>query len=81
MTYLSIRVHFHSSVYLFIQLREEDINNLKQDSVRLARQREIIQRKYRGVEEQKIEFEHQKETLKGQISALERGREMFALIV
>ncbi len=54
---------------------------MKQDSVRLARQREIIQRKYRGVEEQKIEFEHQKETLKGQISALERGREMFVLVV
>lgn len=57
----------------FFQLREEDIGNLKQDSVRLARQREAIQRRLRGVEDQKVEVESQKETLKGQINALERG--------
>jgi len=58
-----------------LKVREEDIGNLKQDSVRLTRQREAIQRKLRAVEDQKIEVEHQKETLKGQISALERELE------
>eukprot|EP00794_Sanderia_malayensis_P005258 gene5258-5922_t len=55
-----------------LKLREEEINNLKNESVRLARQREIIQKRFRGVEEQKVEIEHEKETLKGQIGALER---------
>ena len=41
--------------------------------MRLTRQREAIQRKLRAVEDQKVEVEHQKETLKGQINALERG--------
>lgn len=54
-------------------MREEDIGNLKQDSVRLTRQREAIQRKLRAIEDQKVEVDHQKETLKGQINALERG--------
>ena len=61
------------NILFHLQLREEEINNLKTDSVRITRQKDIIQRRFRGVEDQKIEIEHQKETLKGQISALERG--------
>lgn len=57
-----------------IELRgkEDEVNSLKQDSVRLTRQREAIQRKLRTIEEQKVETEHQKETLKNQINALEK---------
>ena len=36
--------------------------------------RETIQRKLRNVEEQKVDTESQKETLKSQIVALERGK-------
>jgi len=50
---------------------------LKQDSVRLTRQREAIQRKLRTIEEQKVDTEHQKETLKNQINALEKGKILF----
>ena len=39
----------------------------------MARQREAIQRKLRTIEEQKVDTEHQKETLKNQINALEKG--------
>ena len=55
------------------QGKEDEVNALKQDSVRLTRQREAIQRKLRTIEDQKVETEHQKETLKNQINALEKG--------
>lgn len=61
------------------QAKEEEVNAIKQDSIRLTRQREAIQRKLRTVEVEKIETEHQKETLKNQISALEKGREMSSI--
>ena len=55
------------------------MNTLKQDSVRLTRQREAIQRKLRTVEDSKIETEFQKETLKNQINALEKGSFLFLM--
>jgi len=58
-----------------LKVKEDEINNLKQDSIRLTRQREAIQRKLRSIEEQKIETDHQKETLKNQISALDKELE------
>lgn len=58
-----------------LKLKEDEVNNLKQDSIRLTRQREAIQRKLRTIEEQKIDTEHQKETLKNQISALDKELE------
>jgi len=42
--------------------------------VRLTKMREAIQRKLRTIEDQKIEVEQQKETLKGQIAGLEKGK-------
>ena len=47
---------------------------MKTDTVRLTKMRETIQRKLRNVEEQKVDTESQKETLKSQIVALERGK-------
>ena len=60
------------------QGKEDEVNALKQDSVRLTRQREAIQRKLRTIEDQKAETEHQKETLKNQINALEKGMVVYS---
>ena len=56
-----------------LKAKEDEINALKQDTVRLTKMREAIQRKLRTIEDQKMEVEQQKETLKGQIAGLEKG--------
>lgn len=58
-----------------LKAKEDEINGLKQDTVRLTKMREAIQRKLRTIEDQKIEVEQQKETLKGQIAGLEKELE------
>ncbi|XP_047127925.1 cilia- and flagella-associated protein 58 [Hydra vulgaris] len=58
-----------------LRAKEEEVNALKQDSLRLTRQREAIQRKLRTVEDLKIETDFHKETLKNQINALEKELE------
>ncbi|KXJ18417.1 cilia- and flagella-associated protein 58 [Exaiptasia diaphana] len=58
-----------------LKAREDEINSLKQDTVRLTKMREAIQRKLRAVEDQKLEVEQQKETLKSQIAGLEKELE------
>ena len=60
-----------------LKAKEDEINGLKQDTVRLTKMREAIQRKLRTVEDQKMEVEQQKETLKGQIAGLEKGSHIF----
>ncbi|XP_071949020.1 cilia- and flagella-associated protein 58-like [Antedon mediterranea] len=55
-----------------LKAKEDDISNLKIETVRLSKVREGIQRKLRTVEDNKAEVEQQKETLKSQIVALER---------
>lgn len=54
-------------------MQEDDINNLKQEIARINKLREGIQRKLRGVEEQKAEIESKRESLKQQMVSLERG--------
>ena len=56
-----------------LKAKEDEINTLRQDTVRLTKMREAIQRKLRAVEDQKMEVEQQKETLKSQIAGLEKG--------
>lgn len=60
-----------------LKAREDEINSLKQDTVRLTKMREAIQRKLRAVEDQKLEVEQQKETLKSQIAGLEKGTDVI----
>lgn len=68
-----------------MQAREDEITQMKQETTRLTKLREAIQRRLQVVEENKAEVEAQKETLRGQISGLERGtylmRTSFAFIV
>lgn len=57
-----------------LKAKEEEINSLRQENMKLAKLRETIQRKLRGVEDHKAEAEQDKETLKSNIIGLERGR-------
>ena len=53
------------------------MNSLKQETQRLNRLRETIQRKLRQVEDSKSEVEQNKETLKSQIWGLEKGEGQY----
>ena len=55
------------------QQKEDDLNALKSETQRQNKTRETIQRRLRTVEENKADIEQQRETLKGQITGLERG--------
>lgn len=59
-----------------LKSREDDVSSLKSEVQRLNKLREGIQRKLRSVDDQKVEVEQQKETLKNQISGLERELEL-----
>ena len=62
---------------LELKAKEDEINSMKHDTVRLTKMRETIQRKLRNVEDQKVEVEQQKEILKSQISGLEKGERII----
>ena len=49
------------------------MNQLKQETQRLNKVREGIQRKLRDVENHKMDVEQQRETLRSQVMAMERG--------
>ena len=61
-----------------LKAKEDEINGLKQDTERLTKMGEAIQRKLKTIEDQKMEVEQQKETLKGQVTGLERGKRKTA---
>lgn len=60
---------------LELKAKEDEISNMKHDTIRLTKMRETIQRKLRSTEDQKAEVEQQKEILKSQIGGLEKGKE------
>lgn len=60
-----------------LKLKEEEINTLRQENMKLTKLRETIQRKLRGVEDHKSEIECDKETLKSTIIGLERELEVM----
>jgi len=60
------------------------MNQLKAETQRLNKLRDGIQRKLRDVDNHKLEVEQQRETLRNQVLAMERGRmsfRFFAVIV
>ncbi len=61
-------------MFSVVQMREEEVTQLKQEITKLTKTREGVQRRLRQMEDQKGEVEHQRETLKNQISGLERGK-------
>lgn len=62
-----------------LKLKEEEINTLRQENMKLAKLRETIQRKLRAVEDHKSEIEQDKETLKSNIIGLERGLFVYGI--
>lgn len=56
-----------------LKLKEEEIGNLKADIARVNKLREGLNRKLRMMEEQKIEVESSRESLRQHIASLERG--------
>lgn len=49
------------------------MNGLKQEIIRVNKLREGLQRKLRGVEEQKADAESKRDALKQQMTSVERG--------
>lgn len=62
------------------QVREDEVTQMRHEISKLSKAREIIQRKLRVAEEQKVEAEHERDTLKNQISGLERGRDLYMVL-
>ncbi|XP_030634790.1 cilia- and flagella-associated protein 58 [Chanos chanos] len=58
-----------------LKMKEEEVNQMKQEIAKLTKMREGIQRRLCQTEDQKLEIEQQRETLKNQISGLEREME------
>lgn len=56
-----------------LKLKEEEVSALKGEISRINKLREGIQRRLRNVEEQKQEVESSRESLRQQITSLERG--------
>ncbi|KAI4891372.1 hypothetical protein NFI96_012548 [Prochilodus magdalenae] len=57
-----------------LKIKEEEVNQMKQEIAKLSKMREATQRKLRLLEDQKLEVEQQRETLKNQITGLEKGK-------
>uniref|UniRef100_A0A8C1UME2 Cilia and flagella associated protein 58 n=1 Tax=Cyprinus carpio TaxID=7962 RepID=A0A8C1UME2_CYPCA len=55
-----------------LKMKEEEVTQLKQEITKLTKMREGVQRRLRQMEEQKLEVENQRETLKNQITGLDR---------
>lgn len=56
-----------------LKLKEDEISNLKGDIARINKLREGLNRKLRQMEDQKVEVESSRESLRQHIASLERG--------
>ncbi len=54
-------------------MREEEVNQMRQEITKQTKTREAIQKKLHHMEDQKADVDVQRETLKAQIAALEKG--------
>jgi len=57
-----------------VQTKEDEVSQLKQEVQKVNKLREGIQRKLRDVENHKLEVEQQREMLRTQVIAMERGQ-------
>lgn len=55
-------------------MREEEVSQMRQEVTKQTKVREVIQKKFHQMEEQKADVDVQKETLKAQIAGLEKGK-------
>ncbi|XP_023653651.1 cilia- and flagella-associated protein 58 [Paramormyrops kingsleyae] len=58
-----------------LKMKEEEVNQMRQEISKLMKMREALQRRVRQAEEQKLDIEQQRETLKNQITGLEKEME------
>ncbi|XP_062927180.1 cilia- and flagella-associated protein 58 [Mobula hypostoma] len=58
-----------------LKAKEEDVAQLNQEVVKLTKTREVLQRKLHQVEDQKLDLDHQRETLKNLTVSLEKELE------
>ncbi|KAH0623769.1 hypothetical protein JD844_006885 [Phrynosoma platyrhinos] len=58
-----------------LRSREDEVSQMRQEIAKLTKMREVMQRKLRVVEEHKTQAEHDRDTLKNQISGLEKELE------
>ncbi|KAJ8002203.1 hypothetical protein DPEC_G00177380 [Dallia pectoralis] len=58
-----------------LKVKEEEVNQMRQEIAKLTKMREATQRKFRQTEDQKMEVEQQREMMKNQIAGLEREME------
>lgn len=67
--------------YTHNTLQEDEINGLKQEINRINKLREGLQRKLRGVEEQKADVESKRDALKQQLTSVERGNVTYTYFI
>ncbi|XP_071243561.1 cilia- and flagella-associated protein 58 [Salvelinus alpinus] len=58
-----------------LKIKEEEVNQMRQEIAKQTKMREATQRKFRQTEDQKLEVEQQRDMLKNQIAGLEREME------
>ncbi|XP_034538757.1 cilia- and flagella-associated protein 58 [Notolabrus celidotus] len=58
-----------------LKLREEEVNHMRQELAKQTKTREVIQKKFHQMEDQKAEVDMQRETLKAQMAGLEKDLE------
>uniref|UniRef100_A0A3Q3NR69 Cilia and flagella associated protein 58 n=1 Tax=Labrus bergylta TaxID=56723 RepID=A0A3Q3NR69_9LABR len=58
-----------------LKMREEEVNQMRQEVAKQTKMREIIQKKFHQMEEQKADVDVQRETLKAQVTGLEKELE------
>ncbi|KAK7161348.1 hypothetical protein R3I94_004128 [Phoxinus phoxinus] len=58
-----------------LKIKEEEVTQLKQEISKLTKMREVVQRRFQQMQEQKVEVENQRETLRNQIIGLDREME------
>ncbi|GCB64606.1 hypothetical protein scyTo_0000297 [Scyliorhinus torazame] len=56
-----------------LKTKEEDVNQLRHDVVKLTKVREVLQRRLHQTEDQKLELDHQRETLKNLTTSMEKA--------
>uniref|UniRef100_UPI0037E95453 cilia- and flagella-associated protein 58 n=1 Tax=Semicossyphus pulcher TaxID=241346 RepID=UPI0037E95453 len=58
-----------------LKMREEEVNQMRQEVAKQTKMREVIQKKFHQMEDQKADVDVQRETLKAQIAGLEKDLE------
>ena len=64
-----------------LKVKEEEVVHLKQETSRVSRQKEGLQRRLHQIEEQKSEIEKQRDNLKGVIQGMDRGEACVCVCV